>query len=508
MEKRDSPVIIHPLIPVVLLLLFYYVHYLQEFYPFLSAMDPVWPMFLYLLLGLALYGLLWRLFKQKNKAGLATVSVLTILLFFGAIKLALHQLPFVSFLGQLRFLFPATAAAVLLLVYRLYKSAKNYDRTISFLTLSLTMVLLYEGWLVWHKSNNPFSGRVKLNNAGLINEVKCDTCVKPDIYILVVDELASSRSLKTQFGEHYSYLDSALSTLGFQVIGNSRSNYNFSHFSLASSFNLEYLTIKDQTQIVYQDYSAVRNMLKENRLMHFLERFGYSIQAYSGFHIRNQNTFDVYFRLGVEEKDAMFAPTLLPILYNAVTWTFQTVAFDTTSSAEFVNRVLHYNEAAFSAVARIGKLSAGQPKLVYTHFLLPHYPYLMDSAGNRRSAIEVSLDTTDQAKLPAYLSYYKYSARRVAEMAKQLMLDTKGEAIIFLMGDHGFRSELAIEPQVAAFENYNAVYFPGNKIVYPDTVTLVNQFRILLAKQFNQPILPLYDSVYFLQDKNDPFLKP
>ncbi len=70
------------------------------------------------------------------------------------------------------------------------------------------------------------------------------------------------------------------------------------------------------------------------------------------------------------------------------------------------------------------------------------------------------------------------------------------------MGDHGFRKAANDKDKTHYFENQNAVYFPVNDyhLVY-DSVSTVNQFRIIFNTLFRQNFPILKDSTIFLTDK-------
>ena len=67
---------------------------------------------------------------------------------------------------------------------------------------------------------------------------------KPDIFFVVFDEYASSKSLKEDFDFDNSEIDSLFEANGFFVSYDSKSNYNYTFFSVASTFVLDYLKLK------------------------------------------------------------------------------------------------------------------------------------------------------------------------------------------------------------------------------------------------------------------------
>ncbi len=67
------------------------------------------------------------------------------------------------------------------------------------------------------------------------------------------------------------------------------------------------------------------------------------------------------------------------------------------------------------------------------------------------------------------------------------------------MGDHGFRHFIKPVAMEYHFMNLNSVYLPGNNYAgFYDSISGVNQFRIILNKQFNQQFPLLKDSSSFM----------
>lgn len=97
---------------------------------------------------------------------------------------------------------------------------------------------------------------------------------------------------------------------------------------------------------------------------------------------------------------------------------------------------------------------------------------------------------TDQ--LPFYLDYLQYANLELRRMVTTIRQNNPGAVIIFL-SDHGYRWRTRGVKQPELFFNQNAVYLPsGNYEKFYDSVTNVNQFRILFNTIFAQqyPLLP------------------
>src|SRR4030095_8655191 len=72
----------------------------------------------------------------------------------------------------------------------------------------------------------------------------CDTCTKPDIFFIVPDEYVGDQVLRDIFSFNNSAFQQELDKRGFHTIAGSKSNYNYTPFSLASLLNMEYLEMR------------------------------------------------------------------------------------------------------------------------------------------------------------------------------------------------------------------------------------------------------------------------
>jgi hypothetical protein len=77
--------------------------------------------------------------------------------------------------------------------------------------------------------------------------------------------------------------------------------------------------------------------------------------------------------------------------------------------------------------------------------------------------------------------------------------NTTGNAVIVILGDHGFRVPTDEKHPAWVFQNLNAVYFPQKdyNLLY-DSITSVNEFRVVLNTLFHQKLPLLKDSTIYL----------
>ncbi len=69
----------------------------------------------------------------------------------------------------------------------------------------------------------------------------CDSCNKPDIYYIIFDAYASSKQLKDEYGYSNQAIEDFLHNKGFYIAKDSKSNYNYTAFSIGSTLNMNYI---------------------------------------------------------------------------------------------------------------------------------------------------------------------------------------------------------------------------------------------------------------------------
>ena len=101
--------------------------------------------------------------------------------------------------------------------------------------------------------------------------------------------------------------------------------------------------------------------------------------------------------------------------------------------------------------------------------------------------------------IEGYINNLRYTNNKLKELVTNIQENTKGKAVIIVMGDHGYRSESL--PKHDYFRNFNSIYLPpGYQSAYYDSVSGVNQFRVLFNTLFKTVYPLLKDSTVFLSD--------
>ncbi len=154
----------------------------------------------------------------------------------------------------------------------------------------------------------------------------------------------------------------------------------------------------------------------------------------------------------------------------------------------------------FDSVVMQSLKPAAQPSFIYAHFYMPHDPFIFDEHSHERSEKSIRDDGNgDLRDAKSYLGYLKYTNDKIRKLIDIIQRNTKGKAVIILMGDHGFRQDIK-QNDHKSFQNMNAVYFPDHDyhLLY-DSISGINQFRVIFNTLFHQSFPLQKDSTIFFQ---------
>jgi hypothetical protein len=483
---------------VALLPAFFVVHASIENYGAVSWKEGMVMILLYTAVALAITMLGRWLLGSSLKSGLVAALAMSVYFFFPALQdFLLQQLAFLH-LYHYRVLLPACAAAIVcVFIYQKKRAEKPYRFTF-FLNLLLLIFLAIDIPKLIYAHFNPSGYNLRITGSPEKITV-CDTCEKPDIFLLLMDEYASSLSLEKQFGFHND-LDSFLLANQFSIQQNSRSNYNYTVFSMSSIFNMGFVSgISNIQSVTQKEFALCEKLVRENAVHWILQQHGYDIINYSGFNFGplKGDPLQPVFPTGYQ---LINSTTLLARLTKDKNQILQAWAGAQPPSRIKTETFKQSNEK-FERLVCENAARKDKPRFVYAHFMMPHFPFYYDEHGNNIA------DQGTAGKGPGaihtkyvsdYLGYVKWTNRRIKNMILTIREKNPG-AVILLLGDHGFRVYNAPE---RSFDNLNAVYYPDQdyQMLY-DSITCVNQFRVLFNKLFHLHLPLQTDATILLKSR-------
>ena len=328
----------------------------------------------------------------------------------------------------------------------------------------------------------------------------CDSCSTPDIYLIIADGYAGKKELQDIFKFDNSRFENELKQKGFHLVDNSVSNYNYTPFTMASMFNMQYMQGIEGRNQSLKDRKICYTAINKNLVLDFFITNNYSIKNFSVFQFGGTSPLlsTSFYKTGV---DLITAHTLggridRDIRFNLVT------RLKIKSEVERVSyHELKLNQTLYLKTIEESKLTVKQPRFIYTHLEMPHYPYYFNRDG-KPYPLEGLIDNENHKNGTKYIEYLQYANQKFLFLIDAILANSKTPPVILFMSDHGFR-EFKDEstPHEYQFMNFNAIYLPGkNYAGFYEGMSTVNQFRVFLNTQFMQQLPLLKDSTIFLRE--------
>jgi len=437
------------------------------------------------------------LLKDQHKAAIMTLAIMSFYFFFGALHdfLVQHNI----FLHRYSLLLPLFLAGCILLYLGLRRK-RSFTRLCLFLNSLLLIYLLVDG--ITLVSAHQAGPNTRLSSSGIAYK-PCNDCPKPDIYLLLFDEYSNSSVLKNVYGYDNSALDSFLAREGFYLETNSRSNYQMTVFSMASMLNMAYLHIRDTNNVGMPDFEEVMSPHRKEGAIDLLSSMGYTIVNNSAFDLPDHPTsFDQPYIL--TRTRLITSRTLIDYMIKDIGFTLKSWILQNKAAVmeDEYSRVRKINETMFLKTLETSVRTSDTPRFIYMHVFLPHAPHMYDSLFHPLHYKEIARNE-NQEQIRLYLNYIPYTNKKIREIVTAIKKNTDGKAVIIFMSDHGMRyTRPGEERNPYCFNNQAAIYFPDRDYrMLNDSLTAVNQFRVLFNKLFQQQLPLLKDSTFYL-DKN------
>jgi hypothetical protein len=302
----------------------------------------------------------------------------------------------------------------------------------------------------------------------------------PDIYIVVVDAYAREDVLRDHYGYDNGPFLEALAALGFSVPPQSSANYPMTFLSLASTLNMTSLEdLARETGPGSRDQRRAHEMIRNNRVMAFLKSRGYrTIHLASPWSGTSDNPYaDEVWGDRAHVMDDDFTRALINSSLCVI------------NSSRFLEDMAQFHLQQFELLEAAAEEPG--PKMVFSHFLLPHHPYVFDRNGAvvpTGSFVDNLLFRKAQwRRTDAYIEQLRFLNARLLAAFRSILGSSAASPIIVLFSDHG---PLAASPDPEAakraqLDNLVAARLPGAPAdLLPQAVRLVNLFPLILNRYF------------------------
>ena len=433
----------------------------------------------------------WLLYRDFLKANLVAMSIMAYNFFFGTVhdflKLNFNN----TFIIKYSFILPLSAVLLAILIIYLKKTKKTFFQIASYLNVLLLLLILLDTGALF----------LKLTKKRAVTEIefpaevkRCDTCLRPDIYLIIADEYAGKTQLEDIFSFDNTDFENALTKRNFNIIKHPVSNYNRTVYSMASLFNMSYLENLKNNKVNNTDLSLSMDLIEKSNVAAFLESNGYRIYNYSFFDFAGNPKLTKSAFLP-EKKAFITAQTFTERAWKDLWFHFASKL----KIQSIFNHTLFYNVKIDSLTRNVVLKKEEHPKFIYTHLVMPHFTYYFDSNGKSTGYKYL----TDEARMNKkdYIGYLVYTNKKILELIDFISTNSRQPPVIILMSDHGFHQFKPDErvDNKYHFMNLNAVLFPEkNYGEFYDGISNVNQFRVVFNSLFGQQLLLLKDSTSFV----------
>jgi hypothetical protein len=488
--------VIHPFLFAAFPVLFLFEHNIRELH--ISAV--IIPITFVLIVTSLMFFFSRRILRDDQKAAVLLSFVLVLFfsyepcsslvqdfrLFIGNFVIGPHKLYLIT--GGILFYFGAH------FIIRTSRDLRNLTKIMNVVALSLVLIPSFS------ISTNSFTNwRAGVDNRGkskaIMNEMVLDKTTKlPNIYYIILDAYGSRGILSEVYGYDNDEFINYLNQKGFYIADRSKSNYQSTFSSLASSLNLSYLSPADGFQ--EKKYS-------DNLVFSLMKQLGYTTVFASSLYgdVRMSNA-DFNLRTGwlddFEYKLINLTP--LPELLRRL-------HLSLGSYSRHRERIHH----TFDTIAETTGWAS--PVFVYAHIFSPHPPFVFGPNGenvqpNREYSVNDATDfITEGGTRVEYIKGYReqiqYINKRLMKLINHILSRKDNFSVIILQADHGPRSmtdwsNLDKTYLKECYSILNAYYLPGNgnKVLY-ESITPVNTFRLVFNLYFGGRYDLLEDRSYY-----------
>lgn len=435
----------------------------------------------FILINIITISLLVFVFQFLMTFRKATLFIFFILLFNALYGLLIDNLKVILTVEEIRFrlIFPWIIILSVLLFFYYKKTTNEFNKLVQYLNILLVLFIAIE-FLQY------ISILQKVNKHKYVIVKKEVHVAKPNIFLIITDGYAGSQQLKELFNfDNKLFLDS-LKSLGFFVAQNSQSNFSGTSSSMATLLGMKYIDASE--------FDDVNVLFNNNNVIKILQDFKYSIINNSIFKIADQQPHQPisYFPIGITLITRHhFISHLNEVLHNIL------YKFQFPYEVSRMNKIEHVQQEnayirdsiTYKRLANFIENNDQSSTFIYSHFLMPHAPYLYNRTGERISHSNTSKDN--------YIEFLQYTNRKLLDISKSI-LHKSPMSIILLLSDHGYREDGTNEPTPLRFSNLTAVYYPDkNYKKLNNNVSNVNLFRLLFNSKFGQSFSLLPDSTVY-----------
>lgn len=495
--NKIKPLNLLPLFPVI----FFFLHNLNQYGSLIISGDIFFLSFAYSVLSFLIYSFSRYILKTTLLQSLIISTLaMTCFLFYGIIQDYLLSFTSIPLLSNSLFLLIAITSFLTGITIYFKKKKVEPGPVARYIFWLFSILVIYEVILltIFETPGKKYDAITNQLVSPVLKDLPVSNAEQPDIYHIIFDGYTNRHTLNSYWGYDNDICD-FLALNNFYTVDSATSNYNFTPLSMASVFNLQYL--KDADQLLERNAANFFRGLKpynNNELFQFLQKKGYELSLFS--HLNETKELTALGNFAPEKPVQWLRKQTLERVYLNpwIISKFKKTMGIKEELPEPVKKSLRhyadYNQRALKHVIDDCKNRGKPPVFSFTHFLLPHEPYVFDERGNVSITVKSPADDMNN-----YLTQIKYANTLIRQIINCLLSDTTRKKIIIFQGDHGYRSYINA-PAAREYEALSAFYFFDSDYTGMNKhMSMVNTYRIVMNKYFNARLPCLTDSI--MQEK-------
>ena len=449
--------------------------------------------------------ILQLIIKENEKIGIIVSISLMLFFSYGHVFTAIHSWQINNY-GVQNFHIHRYLILTWLIIfstscYLSLKTSKGLSRLTGALNFGALFLffnpIIQIGAYEFQKSNNVPNGNTNVNNTVSALDIQNPNTL-PDIYYLVPDGHASSKTLKRYFNYDNSDFTDFLIEKGFYIATESQANYMHTGWSLSSSMKMNYLPKAEELTVDDSGMAVDSNNPNQQNyeVVKILKSLGYKyVHLSSGRSHTDRNMFaDINIKFGPLNEFLMILipTTMLKIIDDK----FNLLRMGLRDRTLFT----------FSKLTNLENIVG--PKFVFAHIGVPHPPFVFGINGEMVPTTDISL--VSWAPKEAYLNQLIFTQKKLKDVINGIIEKSKIRPIILIQSDHGPYTTsahpndgLSYPPNDTNIRErmgiINAFYLPGEKcddLLY-DSISPVNNFRMIFNCYFNTNFEFLDDLSFF-----------
>jgi hypothetical protein len=245
----------------------------------------------------------------------------------------------------------------------------------------------------------------------------------------------------------------------------------------------------DSSISVYGEEGSKNGLLTmyHNQSFRLFRENGYIIKNYSPF-VVEEYPAAYNNRFLPEGRLLLLYPSLLDDFFEQIPDYFLARFGSKNLIRKYHQQKSSYQQQLMDNVLQDAKEITYKPLFCYLHLMLPHAPYVWDSAGKINTDYLSIRTPSSKEQQQAYLEQLRYTNKKISAFTDSLLKITKGESVIMIMSDHGYKGSISRGIK-SKFNSLNAVYYPGaDSLKWYNGMSNINQFRSLFSMLSEQQI--------------------